>query len=54
MDYTEITRRLAGDRRHGLLPVNRRALGAVALIHTGPMAILFACLALLSCHVILA
>lgn len=54
MDYTEIMRRLAGDSSKGTFFRNRRALGAATLIHTGPMAILYLCLAMLSCHMLLA
>jgi hypothetical protein len=54
MDYTEIMRKMAWDRRNGALFRNHRALGAAALIHTAPMAILYLCLAMLSCHMLLA
>jgi hypothetical protein len=54
MDYTEIMRRLTGKCSNGAFFRDRRALGAATLIHTGPMAILCMCLAMLSCHMLLA
>jgi hypothetical protein len=54
MDYTEIMRRLTGDGSNGAFFWNRRALSAAAVIHTFPMGILCLCLAMLSCHMLLA
>ncbi|MBP1929508.1 hypothetical protein J2741_002055 [Methanolinea mesophila] len=52
MDYTEIMKRMAGDRCAGLVSRSRRAIGAAALIHAIPMALLFLSIAMLSCHML--
>ncbi len=43
-----------GNRDSGILFRSRRALGAAAVIHTAPMTILYVCIAMLSCHMLLA
>jgi hypothetical protein len=54
MDYTDKINKPAADRHIRTLFRNRRALGVAAVIHTAPMAILYVCLAMLSCHVLFA
>jgi hypothetical protein len=43
-----------GNRHIGAKFRNRGALGAAAVIHTAPVAVLLVCLAMLSCHMLLA
>jgi len=51
---TDKIKKPAADRHIRTLFRNRRAIGVAAVIHTTPMAILYVCLAMLSCHVLLA
>jgi hypothetical protein len=54
MNDTDKIKITAGNRHIRTLFRCRRALGVAAVIHTAPMAILYVCIAMLSCHVLLA